>query len=99
MGCEKKNWNSVHALRYRQKEKDSETHRPPVYNWSGPDIHDQKYFLKIFKRENIGMIYVGKSLKDAISNTARCLHIIHQEISAPNMQGLVKLFFVGKHAR
>ena len=37
------------------------------------------------------MIYVGNSLKDAISNTARCLHVIHQEISAPNMQGLFKI--------
>jgi len=43
--------------------------------------------LDTVKRENIGMIYVGNSLKDAISNTARCLHVIHQEISAPNMQG------------
>ena len=39
------------------------------------------------KRENIGMIYCGNSLKDAIYNFARGLHVIHQEISAPNMQG------------
>jgi len=47
--------------------------------------------LDTVKRENIGMIYVGNSLKDAISNTARCLHVIHQEISAPNMQGLLEI--------
>ena len=47
--------------------------------------------FEIFERENIGMIYVGNSLKDAISNTARCLHVIHQEISAPNMQGLLEI--------
>ena len=43
--------------------------------------------LDTVKRENIGMIYCGNSLKDAIYNFARGLHVIHQEISAPNMQG------------
>ena len=42
--------------------------------------------LDTVKRENIGMIYCGHNLKDAIYNFARGLHVIHQEISAPNMQ-------------
>ena len=44
--------------------------------------------LDTVKRENIGMIYCGHNLRDAIYNFARGLHVIHQEISAPNMQGL-----------
>jgi hypothetical protein len=43
--------------------------------------------LDTVKRENIGMIYCGHNLRDAIYNFARGLHVIHQEISAPNMQG------------
>ena len=43
--------------------------------------------LDTVKRENVGMICCGTSLPDTIQNFARGLSVIHQEISAPNMQG------------
>ena len=39
------------------------------------------------KRENMGMVTVEKTLSDAIQNAARNLYVLHNEISAPNMQG------------
>lgn len=38
-------------------------------------------------RESIGMITVGSSLDQAISNYARNLSIIHQEVSTPSTPG------------
>ena len=39
------------------------------------------------QRESIGMITVGNSLEQAISNYARNLSIIHQEVSTPSTPG------------
>ena len=50
--------------------------------------------MDTIKRENIGMICVGHSLQDAIQNFARGLSVIHQEISAPNMQGITNFHAV-----
>lgn len=39
------------------------------------------------QRESIGMITVGNTLEQAISNYARNLSIIHQEVSTPSTPG------------
>lgn len=50
--------------------------------------------LDTVKRENVGMICCGTSLPDTIQNFARGLSVIHQEISAPNMQGITNFHSV-----
>lgn len=50
--------------------------------------------LDTVKRENVGMICCGPSLQETIQNFARGLSVIHQEISAPNMQGITNFHAV-----